>query len=200
MAAGADGDSHILGPAAAERPARLNKSMGSPGLLILLTRLCRKPRPYGLARQGQSFLSSLGFLLFCLCGKNTPTGSLLVTGTPLCHRFFSKAQKSQASFSSGWFPVGSVATLSNMAAWQVPLMAGCVWGPSGVCTTPIMACNASDELMAKDALPSPGTAGPLTRGSVPSSTRSLEVQTHRHLGPEAAARAGLRSETWARVA
>lgn len=72
MVAGADGDSRILGPAAAERPARLNKSTGSPGLFILLTRLCRKPRPYGLACQGQSFLSSLGFLLFCLCVEKTP--------------------------------------------------------------------------------------------------------------------------------
>lgn len=72
MVAGADGDSRILGPAAAERPARLNKSTGSPGLFILLIRLCRKPRPYGLACQGQSFLSSLGFLLFCLCVEKTP--------------------------------------------------------------------------------------------------------------------------------
>lgn len=121
MAAGAAGDSRILGPAAAERP---DESMRSPGLLILLTRLGRKPLPLGLAGQGQSFLSSLFYVLVCVWKKDTPHRQPAGYGNCVVSPFFSKAQKSQASFSSGWFPVDSVATLSNMAARPVPLVAG----------------------------------------------------------------------------
>lgn len=91
MAAGVDGDSRILGPATAERPERLDKSMGEP----------RPPRPFDQALQEAPPLRPgsptpklpiiPGFSTFLsVCGKNTPTSSLLVTGTPCVTVFFPK--------------------------------------------------------------------------------------------------------------
>lgn len=99
----------------------------------------RPPRPFDQALQEApplrpgsprpKLLIIPGFSTFFVCvWKKHPHRQPTGYGNSVCHCFFPKALKSQASFSSGWFPVGSVATLSNMAAWPVPLMAGCALG------------------------------------------------------------------------
>lgn len=100
-AAGADGDSRILGPAAAERPARLNKSMGSPGLLILLTRLCRKPRPYGLAAKVKASYHPWVFYFFVCVWKKHPHRQPTGYGNSVVSPFFFQSPE-KPSFLLKW--------------------------------------------------------------------------------------------------
>lgn len=76
--------------------------------------VCRAPAlPFDPASQEAPPLQARLVPPLALCGKNTPTGSLLVTGTPMRHAFPPEPRKATLPSQGAGFLLGSLETLSN---------------------------------------------------------------------------------------
>ncbi|KAM9747654.1 uncharacterized protein ACBT57_011184 [Dama dama] len=73
----------------------------------------RGPPPFDPASQEAPPLQARPGSSFCLCGKNTPTGSSSVTGTPMRHAFPPEPRKAKLPSQVAGFLPGSLETLSN---------------------------------------------------------------------------------------